>query len=88
MSYFACTFILIILHVNIVSLIIIIMYMYQCMCMYNNCSIDILMNNYTTTIINTHRAKILVYTWPQMVDTQMLFNICWNLKQILINLIQ
>ena len=44
--------------------------MYQCMCVYNDCTIDILMNNYTITIIITCRAIGLVYAGPQLMDTQ------------------
>ena len=50
--------------------------MYQCMCVYNDCTIDILMNNYTITIIITCRPSVLVYTGPHFMDTQILFNIC------------
>ena len=61
--------------------------MYQCMCVYNDCTIDILMNNYTITIITTCSSRGLVYGMHHIMDTQILFNICWNQKQILIYLI-
>ena len=50
--------------------------MYQCMCVYNDCTIDILMNNYTITIIIICSAIGLVYTGPHIIDTQILFSIC------------
>ena len=43
--------------------------MYQCMCVYNDCTIDILMNNYTITIIITCRARLLVYGGHHIMDT-------------------
>ena len=49
--------------------------MYQCMFVYNGCTIDILMNNYTITNIIICRARGLVYTMPHFMDTQILFNI-------------
>ena len=60
--------------------------MYQYMCVYNDCTINILMNNYTITIIVTCRTRGLVYGGRQVMDTQILFNICCNQKQILIYL--
>ena len=60
--------------------------MYQCMCVYNDCTIDILMNNYTITIIITCRTRGLVYTGHHVMDTQILFNIFWNQMQILLYL--
>ena len=52
--------------------------MYQCKCVYNDCTIDILMNNYTITIIIKCRTRGLVYGGHHVVDTQILFNIFWN----------
>ena len=43
--------------------------MYQCMCVYNDCTIDILMNNYTITIIITCRTSGLVYIGLHIMDT-------------------
>ena len=61
--------------------------MYQCMCVYNDCTIDILMNNYTITIIITCKTSIPVYGGHHIMDTQILFNIYWNQMQIRIYLI-
>ena len=43
---------------------------------YNDCTIDILMNNYTITIVISCRTRALVYGLPHFMDTQILFNIC------------
>ena len=44
--------------------------MYQCMCVYNDCTINILMNNYIITIIITCSTSALVYTGPHILDAQ------------------
>ena len=43
--------------------------MYQCMCVYNDSTIDILMNNYTITIIITCSTRLLVYIGHHIIDT-------------------